>query len=74
MFKAVLDVVVHQRLLRSRSLFLRLAVAARFRGAATPFLQHAENTLDVALGPFEPFENIGGKGGVCRHDHIRRLR
>ena len=42
--------------------------------AATPFLQHAENTLDVALGPFEPFENIGGKGGVCRHDHIRRLR
>jgi hypothetical protein len=55
-FKAVVDMVMHQVFLGAADRFFYGLQLLRDFQTATPFLQHSENTVKVALSPLEPLD------------------
>jgi hypothetical protein len=57
-FQAMVDVVMHQRLLGiGHGLFDRLQLLGDFK-ATTAVLEHLDDALEVTIGPFEAFDNF----------------
>lgn len=66
MFQTVVDVVMHQGLFSTADRFLHGLQLLRDIQAAAPIFQHGEDAFEVAMSPFEPFNDIG-VGGMCWH-------